>query len=140
MKKMNCSFFSVIIIFILTFSFAPLSFAQKAEKIAVISSFEGEVFIKSKTIKPVDKWVRIKKDVKADYALYNGDNLRTAKGKAELGFSDGSVVKLMENTNINIDESMKKRRVLGLWSNEYMSRNRRIHRRVNRNASPAIKY
>lgn len=126
MKKINCSLLTIIIIFILALLFTPASYAQQAEKLAMVTSFEGETFIKSKTIKPVGEWVRLKKDVKAGYALYNGDSLSTKKGKAEIEFSDGSVVKLMENTNINIDESMKKRRVLGLWSSDYLSRTIRV--------------
>ena len=113
MKIKICLTFLFLITF-MSFSifYPPLpSYGQQPEKSAKIISFNGEVFIKSKVIKPKGEWIRLNK---VGYALYNGDEVRTEKGTAEIEFLDGSIAKLLEQTSIGIDEGYKKKRALGI--------------------------
>ena len=104
-------FFLIIFLIFSAFYPPPPSYGQQPEKSANIISFQGEVFIKSKVIKPKGEWIRLNK---VGYALYNGDEVRTEKGTAEIEFLDGSIAKLLEQTSIGIDEGYKKKRALGI--------------------------
>jgi hypothetical protein len=123
MKRLQS--FGVSAVMIMTALFAAGSFlpsfayGQNSLRSAEISRFEGDVFMKSRTIRPLNKWIPLKSDMHINYFFYNGDEIKTAKGKAEIRFDNGDVVQLAEATDLTIVEGMKKRRVLGHWSNEY---------------------
>lgn len=116
---LHVSTFLITILFFLTFFFIPSSYAQQPEKLANITIFEGDVFVKSKVSEPKEKWAKLKK---APHILYNGDEVKTEKGTAEIEFLDGSIVKMAEKTSIAIDESLKKRKSLGIWLDIYKGR------------------
>ena len=109
----------ITILFFLTFFFIPSSYAQQPEKLANITIFEGDVFVKSRVAEPKGEWAKLKK---APHILYNGDEVKTEKGTAEIEFLDGSIVKMAEKTSIAIDESLKKRKSLGIWLDIYKGR------------------
>ena len=72
-------------------------------QVARISRFQGEVFTKHKVMKPTGEWVKLKK---VNYALYNGDEIKTGMGTAEIEFIDGSIIKLSEKASTGIDVSI----------------------------------
>jgi len=122
-EKINTLSFIVSVFLAVAFCLVPLSAsAEQPAKIATVSQFEGEVFVKSKTMKPVGEWVKLKKDVQVAYTLYSGDELKTGKGTAEIKFEDESIVQLTEKTSITIDEGMKRRKIFGILSEAYLSR------------------
>lgn len=41
------------------------SFADAPEKVAVVSSVEGEVFVKGEAVKSSGEWIKLKKETKA---------------------------------------------------------------------------
>lgn len=64
-----------------------------------IKKFEGEVFVKSSGS---DDWKAV---TQANMALMSGDSIRTKKGTAEVEYSDGSILKLKNNSTITLSES-----------------------------------
>ena len=90
---LHISVLLITILFFLTFSFVPSSYGQQPEKLANITIFEGDAFVKSKVAEPKGEWAKLKK---TPHILYNGDEVKTEKGTVEIEFLDGSIVKMAE--------------------------------------------
>lgn len=101
----------IFLVVIAVLCFVAPSHGQEPEKSAKIISLKGEVFVKSKVMKPKGEWVKLNRP---DYPLYNGDVVRTEKGTAEIEYSDGSIAKLLEDTSIGIDEGIKEKKSVGI--------------------------
>jgi hypothetical protein len=104
-------YLGIFLVIIIILCFSTPSHSQEPEKSARIISLKGEVFIKSKVMKPKGEWVKLEK---ANYPLYNGDVVKTEKGITEIEFMDGSIAKLLENTSIGIDEGIKEKKSVGI--------------------------
>lgn|GEM_PF-1416895 len=109
-KSFCITVFSVALLCFSAFFSLSLAYGDMPEKSARIVSFKGDVFVKSE-LKKQGQWVKI---TKGNVALYNGDEVRTEKGTAEIEFSDGSLINLSENTNIGINEGKEKKKKLGV--------------------------
>ena len=113
-------------IILIMFSFIVLSawsdnlFA--AESIATFSSVNGEVRVKS-AYREKGKWLRVKR---AGVALFNGDQVKTFAGSAELTFNDGSLMKISENSSLSIEERPTKKKLFGFIDMSYMNRNVKV--------------
>lgn len=109
-KSFRITAFCMALLCFSVFSFVSSSYGDVPEKSARIVSFKGNVFVKSE-LKKAGQWTKI---TKGNVALYNGDEVRTEKGTAEIEFLDGSLINLSENTNIGINEGKKKKKKLGV--------------------------
>jgi len=123
MKRLQSFCISAVVIVAVLFAagaFLPsFVYGQRSLRSAEVSRFEGDVFMRSRTIKPLNEWIKLRNDMPISYFFYNGDEIKTGKGKAEIRFDNGDIVQLAEATGLAIVEGMKKRKVLGHWSNEY---------------------
>ena len=83
------------------------------ETIAKLSKFEGEVELvrEGKTI-----------PVKLNMPILSGDRIQTKIGLAEVEFLDGSLLKIRPNSDMMVEQGMKKRKVMGVWTKEYLAR------------------
>jgi hypothetical protein len=104
--------FSVLLSLIVFLLVNPLPATGEAGKeSARILQMQGEVFVKSERVKTDGEWVQVRK---SGYSLFNGDEVRTGKGTAEIEFSDGSIINLSENTNIGINEGTTQKGKMGI--------------------------
>ncbi len=92
------------------------------QDIASFTSVKGEVRIKS-SFRAKGKWLRVKK---VGVTLFNGDEIRTLAGKAEITFDDGSIMKVGENTSLKIEERPTKRKLFGFIDMSFMNRNIKV--------------
>lgn len=93
-----------------------------AEELARFSNVQGEVRIRSK-YREKGKWLRVKK---AGVSLFNGDEIKTLVGNAELTFYDGSLMKISENASLMIEEKSTQRKLFGFVDMSYMNRNVKV--------------
>lgn len=92
------------------------------QDIASFTDLKGEVRIKS-SFRAKGKWLRVKK---AGVTLYNGDEIRTIAGSAEITFDDGSIMKVAENTSLKLEERPTKRKLFGFIDTSFMNRNIKV--------------
>jgi|GEM_PF-1948405 len=93
-----------------------------AEEIASFSNVKGEVRIKS-PYRAKGKWLRVKKP---GVTLFNGDEIKTLAGSAELTFNDGSLMKISENSSLSIEERPTRKKLFGFIDLSYMNRNIKV--------------
>ena len=111
---------ALLVCFIVAASCPDTSFA--VQDIASFTSVTGEVRIKS-SVRAKGKWLRVKK---VGVTLFNGDEIRTLAGKAEITFDDGSIMKVDENTSLKIEERPTKRKLFGFIDMSFMNRNIKV--------------
>ena len=115
-----------VIILMIVFSMMAVSVwsdrSFAAEGIAKFSKVNGEVRIKSR-YRAKGKWLRVKK---AGVTLFNGDEVKTLVGSADLTFNDGSLMKISENSSLMIEERPTKKKLFGFIDMSYMNRNVKV--------------
>ena len=80
---------------------------------AKIVAFDGQVIITSKD--------RILSPV-VDMPLFPGDNIKTKKGVVKIQFTDGSILDLLYNTQVTIDEKKEEEKGWGLFKTAFIKR------------------
>ncbi|MFQ5893112.1 MAG: hypothetical protein ACE5H5_02245 [Nitrospinota bacterium] len=109
----------------LLFSLPQAALAQQAPY-ATITTFSGIVIVRSQVNPPVGEWRRV---TGRNHPLFQGDEIKTDTGTAEITFvDDGSLIALDEETAITLEESPKQRKILGIQTDEYISRTIRVAR------------
>src|SRR3989337_350658 len=81
--------------------------AYSQEPIARVSSFVGEVFVRSQVTPPAGEWRRL---TAAPANLFNGDEVRTERGRAEIIYPNDDAVRILENSTARFTLSQEPRR------------------------------
>src|SRR3990172_10782297 len=76
------------------------------EPIARVSSFVGEVFVRSAVTPPAGEWRRL---TAAPAPLFNGDEVRTERGRAEVLYPNDDAVRILENSTARVSLSQESR-------------------------------
>lgn len=82
-------------------SFPARVIAARDNRISHIYLYTGNVLVRTKM-----KWMRLET---TPFPLYSGDKVVTKKGRSEILFLDGSIIKLDMDTNFKVIEKTKKR-------------------------------
>ncbi|MBN2467639.1 MAG: FecR domain-containing protein [Deltaproteobacteria bacterium] len=82
-------------------------------EIAHLSKFKGEV-----TLTRNGSSISLDKEM----PIFSGDQIATKEGSAEITFLDNSLLKIRSQSDIGVQETTKKRKILGIWTKEYLSR------------------
>jgi len=81
------------------------------ESIGTLKQFEGAVELSRKS-----------HALTVDMPMYDEDRISTGEGAAEVTFKDGSLLKIRPNSDMTIQMAKKKRKILGVWTKEYLAR------------------
>jgi quercetin dioxygenase-like cupin family protein len=112
---MNKKIFLALLVFFFTLSifFLPVKNLIAQETIGKLAKFKGEVeLVREGASVPI----------KPDMPILSGDRIKTEKGLAEVKFKDGSLLKIRPRSNMVLTQTKKKRKFLGVWTKEYLSR------------------
>ena len=108
MKRFGPCFFLGFVILALVLPFIQTP-AYSQEPIARVSSFVGEVFVRSAVTPPAGEWRRL---TAAPAPLFNGDEVRTERGRAEVIYPNDDAVRILENSTARFTVSQEPRRRL----------------------------
>lgn len=91
--------------------------------IGKISRIDGEVRLKSDSRIQSGKWLRV---MKPGVRVFDGDEIRTLVGSAEITFNDGGLLKVRENTHFEIKERETTSSFFSFASKDETNRNIKI--------------
>lgn len=99
--------------------FHPSRDAFAREEIAMVSAFMGELEI-----------IREGKPIPAEpgMSLFSGDRIKTGQGRAEVNLLDGSLLRVRAESDMILEETWKKMRIMGGWTKEYLCRTVKVER------------
>ena len=93
--------------------------ALAQENIAKLSKFEGQVeLVREGNTIPLNPGMPI----------LSGDGIKTLEGTAWVEFSDGSTLEIQPQSTITVEKGIKKRKVMGVWTEEYLARTVKVDR------------
>ncbi len=129
MKKKD--FLIIIIFFAFIFWFWKEKNLIAQETIGKISNFEGQVeLVRKGALVPI----------KLGMPILSGDRIKTLEGKVQVEFKEGSKLEIRPQSNITIVTGIKKRKIRGKWSKEYLARTIKVDRgEVNAKIIPSEK-
>ena len=84
--------------------------ALSQQAIAKVNRFAGEVFVRSQITPPVGEFRRV---TAVPVSLFNGDEVRTERGRAEIVFPNDDAIRLLENSIARIAVAEEKRGLIG---------------------------
>lgn len=87
------------------------AFAQVT--IGKLSAFEGDVELEREGA-PIP--------LELNMPIVAKDRIKVEEGMAEIKYDDGSILKIRPHTDLTLDQINKKRKILGLWTETYLSR------------------
>ena len=109
----------------LLLSFPQAALAQQAPY-ATITKFSGMVIVRSQVNPPIGGWRKV---TEPNDPLFIGDEIKTDTGTAEITYADdGSLIVLDEETEISLHEGPTQRKILGMLTDEYLSRTIKVAR------------
>lgn len=103
------SFLIVCFLFLVLSLGQPTAYAQ--ESIGSLKQFEGAVELSRKS-----------NALSLDMPMFDEDRIKTEEGSAEVTFKDGSILKVRPQSDMLIKVTKQKRKLLGVWTKEYLAR------------------
>lgn len=86
---------------------ALVSDARANQPIARVSKFVGEVFVRSQTTPPAGQWRKV---TAAPHQLFNGDEIRTERGRAEILYPNDDAIRVLERSVVRLTAGEIERR------------------------------
>jgi len=81
------------------------------DAIGNLKTFEGDVELSRKS-----------EGLTPDMPMFDEDRIKTQEGSAEVNFKDGSILKIRPQSDMLIKVTQRKRKLLGVWTPEYLAR------------------